>query len=107
METPLDVDDLGGLPRVDVTPSLHSLPADGSTRQGGVHTNSAGVSNVAVHGNDRFNEHVANDAFSQVPASRTNDERIPTDAKPSSDVHAYVENTPSSLETTYPSQRGS
>ena len=104
METPLDLDNPGGSPRGDVTPSLHSLPADGSTVSGGVHTNSAGVSNVAMHGNDRSNERVTNDAFSQVPASPTNDERILTDAEPSSDVHAYVDNTPSSLEIQYPNK---
>ena len=104
METPLDLDDPGGSLRGDVTPSLHSLPADGSTASGGVHTNSAGVSNVTVHGNDRSNEHVTNDPFSQVPASPTNVERIPMDAKPSSDVHAYVDNSPSSLENQYQNQ---
>ena len=101
METPLDLDNPGGSPRGDVTSSLHSLPADGSIGHGGVHTNYAGVSNVAVNGNDQLNEHVTNDAFSQVPASPTNDERILMDAKPSSDVHAYVDNTPSSLEIQY------
>ena len=94
MPPPLEVNNPGELQQFDAP--------DGSTGHGGVHTTDfAGVSNVAMHGNDRYNEHVTNIPLSQVPDSLTNDDSAVTDARPSSDVHAYVENTPSLLETLY------